>query len=165
MILRCEQIRRYPREIRFTKLNNEAVGEGFIPKILIADMNILGERYHIETITIAETKIFRNDNEVGNIIQDIVITKKILILPIGYDYKRFNIHGKNYIVYETGLGPNQHFYSFYLGDTVVGITHKDDLVKNFLVTYTLYAVDQSTMIDTCIFNIFMEQPHTWILRQ
>ena len=107
-------------------------------------------------IKIKKFNINVSDGSCIELYEDIIITKKVLFIPIGYDFFRVNYNGIEYFVYEIGMGDDKHFFNFYKNDKLIGIIHKHDRVIDFKDTYTLYFEDKDTSILASVFTIFID---------
>ena len=79
-----------------------------------------------------------------------------MFLPIGYEYYSYRLYDKQYEVYESGLGPNKHFYTLYCQGETTGIIHKDDLVVKYRNNYTVYTLNEQEMTAALIYTMFLE---------
>ena len=93
---------------------------------------------------------------IGEIIPKLCVTKKVLFLPIGYEYYSYRLYDKQYEVYESGLGPDRHFYTLYRQGETVGVIHKDDRVIRYKNTYTVYTLSEQEMKASLIYTMFLE---------
>lgn len=100
--------------------------------------------------------ITRNGEPFTEIVPQFCQTKKVLFLPIGYDYYRFTVGENTYTVYEVGLGADKHFYCFYVGEETVAIIHKPDQVKNYLDRYDCYLASEDHFLAVGLFCLFLE---------
>ena len=100
--------------------------------------------------------ITRNGEPFAEIVPQFCQTKKVLFLPIGYDYYRFTVGENTYTVYEVGLGADKHFYCFYVGEETVAIIHKPDQVKNYLDRYDCYLASEDHFLAVGLFCLFLE---------
>ena len=157
MILKLIQTERLPvRKHVFEDLSCKNAGAGIVPKCFVADIKIFGDALHMEMREHLTMEIQRDGLNVGKINQDIVVTKKILFLKTGFDYFKFSFDEIEYSVFESGLGSNQHYFCLYSGNDTVGIIHKDDFVRNYCDTYTLYTIDKAIMKALCVFAMYLE---------
>lgn len=157
MILRLEQKTRLPQrthevyDLSFNKICNAGVS-----KVFDAYIALNGELIKIVTDEICKSAIKKGENICGYINHKLEVTKKILFLPIGYEYDEIEYNGRIFTIYESGLGANQHFFSLYENNCVVAVIHKDDRVINYLNTYTLYAENSVNMDMALIYAMFLE---------
>ena len=101
--------------------------------------------------------IFMYDNLIGGIYQWLIVQKKILFIPVGYDYYGFVLNGISFQIFEVGLGGNQHYLCFYTDDKLVSIVHKHMKVINSLDTYTAYLDEEKYQVATCIFTLYLDE--------
>ncbi len=157
MILQCKQTTRLPnRELSFFSSDNKEIGKGNIPKIFIGELAIYNEKITLEMSDGMVTNILCGESVIGFIKEDVVVTKKVLFLKTGYSFYRMKYKEKIYSVYESGLGPNKHFFSLYDEDTLTAVIHKEDLVINYCDSYNLYSENREAMIAACAFTTFLE---------
>ena len=157
MIVRLEQISRLPsRNHEIRQADSSLIGTGTVPDLFNGLMKIGRDTYAAITNNVARTELYQNESAIGWISQTVEVTKKILFLPIGFEYYIYNVLGKELRVYESGLGQDMHFFSVYENGVVVGVIHKDDLVKNYKNTYTLYAEADEMLLPLCLFTMFLE---------
>ena len=101
--------------------------------------------------------IFSNDNLIGGIYQWLIVQKKFLFIPVGYEYYGLLFNEMNFQIFEIGLGGNQHYLCFYKDDKLVSIVHKHMKVINSLDTYTAYLEDEEYQAATCIFTLYLDE--------
>ena len=157
MILRIKQTSRLPvrkHEIRF--LNNKVFCTGGVQSVFESYLNCENNYYEIKTDEISKTVITRNGVQIGLISQDIFITKKVLFLPIGYEYYKMSFENESFQIFESGLGAGKHFFTIYKNDSIVAVIHKDDKVINHLNTYTAYCEKNEGVLMMLIFAMFLE---------
>lgn len=167
MILEFNQIDRQPNPLFEGKINGRVVvtgkgttrsNEGFI------DFN--EDRYEIssnlhreklaEKTATQVSDILKDGKRVGYIYPDLVATKKLLFLSFGYDYFNFVFNGKEYVVYEVGLGQSQHYICVYSGNETVAIIHKEDEKHNYCDKYVIYALDKAMLLDLSILTLYFD---------
>lgn len=157
MIIRFEQTERLPeRKHQILDLQGKILGTGGVPDIFNGYFSYNGSDYSAITQNISTAIFIKNGAEIGSITQCLEVTKKILFLKTGYEYYKVLNDQNRYLLFESGLGKNKHFYSLYLSGNVVGVIHKDDLVQNYKNTYTLYAISDSVMLVLLLCTIFLE---------
>lgn len=157
MILRVEQISRLPqRKHVIKKLDGTLLYSGEVEKVFKARIELEYKKVDIVTDDINRTIISENNVQIGEISSKVFVTKKILFLPIGYEYNEVLYRGRTYHMYESGLGANQHFFSIYFEGKTIAVIHKDDRVVNYLNTYTLYAETEEEMEVALICTMFLE---------
>lgn len=157
MILRLEQISRLPQRKHIVKKLDESIlYEAEVEKVFKANIEFEHGKVDIITDEINQTIINKNNVQIGKISSKVFVTKKVLFLPVGYEYNEVIYEGKTYQMFESGLGKNQHFFSIYNEDETVAVIHKDDRVVNYLNTYTLYAEDKQEMEVALICTMFLE---------
>lgn len=108
--------------------------------------------------------IMRDGEPFAEITPQFCQTKKVLFLPIGYEYYRFTVGENTYTVYEVGLGADKHFYCFYVGEETVAIIHKPDQVKNYLDRYDCYLASEDHFLAVGLFCLFLEAGQYYDLR-
>lgn len=157
MILRVEQISRLPKRKHIIKnLNGKVLYNASVPKVFEGTIEIDDVNYKIITDEISKTIIYKEREKCGEINQKVEVTKKILFLPIGYEFNEISYDGKKYQMYESGLGANQHYFSIYEDKNTIAIIHKDDRVINYLNTYTVYAETDTATKLALICVMFLE---------
>lgn len=157
MIIRFEQTERLPeRKHKILDNHENILGLGWVPDIFKGFFSYEGCEYSSITQTISKAVFSKNGIEMGWITQCLEVTKKILFLKTGYEYYKVLYDQKSYHLYESGLGKDKHFFSLYMNGCVLGVIHKDDLVKNYKNTYTLYANDENIMLVLLLCTIFLE---------
>lgn len=105
-----------------------------------------------------------NGEPFAEIVPQFCQTKKVLFLPVGYEYYRITIGEKSYAVYEVGLGADKHFYCFYAGEETVAIVHKPDQVKNHLDRYGCYLSSEDHFLAVGLFCLFLEAGQYYNMR-
>lgn len=157
MIYRVEQISRLPvrkHEVK-TKDGHFLYAAG-VPQVLQSYLDFPEGRITIQTESISKIIILLQGVVIGEIIPKLCVTKKVLFLPIGYEYYSYRLYDKQYEVYESGLGPNKHFYTLYYQGKTTGIIHKDDLVLKYRNNYTVYTLSEQEMKAALIYTMFLE---------
>lgn len=101
--------------------------------------------------------VFLNDNLIGGIFQWLVVQKKILFIPVGYDYYGLAFNDMNFQIFEVGLGGDQHYLCFYKDDKLISIVHKHMRVINNLDTFTAYLEDEEYLSAVCIFTLYLDE--------
>ncbi len=156
MIYRIEQVERMIRRRHEVKnLNGEIVYHARTPVRFVAEVIMDDSLIRVRLNGMGKYLITKDDVEIGELKQDMVKTKKVLFMQIDYEYYKFEIEGRCYQVFESGLGPGMHFYSMYEDGVVVGVIHKQDRIVNDLDHYTLYTEDEVAMKDLVVYTMFL----------
>lgn len=129
-----------------------AVAPEFKTGFLSVDEN----NYELAFDGLRKVCITRNGEPFAEIVPQFCQTKKVLFLPVGYEYYRVTIGEKIYAVYEVGLGADKHFYCFYAGEETVAIVHKPDKVINYLDRYDCYLLSEEQFLAAGLFCLFLE---------
>lgn len=157
LIYRVKQISRLPvrkHEVR-TKDGHFLYAAG-VPQALQSYLDFPEGRITIQTESISKIIILLQGVMIGEIIPKLCVTKKMLFLPVGYEYYSYRLYDKQYEVYESGLGPNKHFYTLYCQGETTGIIQKDDRVVNYRNNYTVYTMNRQEMTAALIYTMFLE---------
>lgn len=155
MIFEFVQVQRTPLTRHEIKVRNKTVG--FTESGKAGRMNLfLSDTFRLSIDGLRKMEIFRNESKCGEIVQKQYTTKKILFIEIGYEYYEMLLSDERYMIYETGLGKDKHYFSIYKDDKVVAMIHKPDFVKNYLDKYTCYLEDESFFLPTAIYCSFLE---------
>ena len=167
MILEFNQIDRQPNPLFEGKINGRVVvtgkgttrsNEGFIDfneNRYEISSNLHREKLAEKTAT-QVSDILKDGKRVGYIYPDLVATKKLLFLSFGYDYFNFIFNDKEYVVYEVGLGQNQHYICVYSGHETVAIIHKEDKKHNYCDKYVIYALDEAMLLELSILTLYFD---------
>lgn len=137
-----------------------AVAPEFQTGLLSVDEN----NYELAFDGLRKVCITRNGEPFAEIVPQFCQTKKVLFLPVGYEYYRVTIGEKTYAVYEVGLGADKHFYCFYAGDEIVAIAHKPDQVKNYLDKYDCYLASEEHFLAVGLYCLFLEAGQYYDMR-
>lgn len=167
MILEFNQIDRQPNPLFEGKIKDQIVvtgkgttrsNDGFVV--------FNGSRYEIssnlhreklaEKTATQVSDILKDSKRVGFIYPDLVAKKKVLFLSFGYDYFNYIFEGKEYTVYEVGLGQNQHYICVYSKNETVAIIHKEDKKHNYCDKYIIYALDEAILLDLSILTLYFD---------
>ena len=119
--------------------------------ILYAD-----RQYELSIQGLSSVSVTCGAAQICSILPKVCVTKKILFLPIGYEYYEMSLREKTYLVYEVGLGPDQHYYCFYDGDRTAAILHKPDRVINYMDHYIGYLESNEQLLAVMLFCLFLE---------
>jgi len=168
MIINVIQTQRQPKP-EFTIENiveKVHMGEAIAHSYNSTYANIENKRYDFDStrypavnnkgIKIKKFNINVSDGSCIELYDDIIVTKKVLFVPIGYSFFRVIYSDIEYLVYEIGMGNDKHYFNFYENDKLIGIIHKHDRVIDFKDTYTLYFEDKDTSILASVFTIFVD---------
>lgn len=157
MIARLIQKSRLPdRKHSLHLKSGECYGHGGVPSVFNAYLNYRGQNFIIETNQNNQALITLNNTQIGSVSHELHATKKLFAIPIGYEYMKFRVFEHEYFVYESGLGPGKHYFTFYENDRTIAVIHKDDRVINYLNTYTLYSRNDEDMCYASVFTMYLE---------
>ncbi len=157
MIYRVEQISRLPvrkHEVK-TKDGHFLYAAG-VPQVLQSYLDFPEGQVTVRIESLSSAMVLFQNAVIGEIVPKLCVTKKVLFLPIGYEYYSYRLYDKQYKVYESGLGPNKHFYTLYCQGETTGIIHKDDLVLKYRNNYTVYTLNEQEMTAALIYTTFLE---------
>lgn len=102
------------------------------------------------------TDFVRSGKRIGYVYPDLVEKRKILFFSFGYDYFVFQFEGRDYTIFEVGLGADQHFICVYYDDTTVAIIKKQDIKINFCDKYTIFALDSSILVPMSVLTLYFD---------
>ena len=157
MIYRVEQISRLPvRKHEVKTKDGYFLYVAGVPQVLQSYLDFPEGQVIVRIESLSKAVISFQGIEIGEIIPKLCVTKKVLFLPIGYEYYSYRLHDKQYEVYESGLGPDKHFYTLYYQGKTTGIIHKDDLVLKYRNNYTVYTLSEQEMKAALIYTMFLE---------
>lgn len=157
MILRLEQVSRLPDRKHIVKaMDGTVVYSGGVPRATESYLELNGELITTSVENISTAGVCKNTVRIGQIVQKLQVTKKILFLPTGYDYFEVSLFGHVFQMYDIGLGANQHYVSICNEDRTVAVIHKDDRVINYLNTHTVYAENNNAMNVALICAMYLE---------
>lgn len=173
MIIRCIQTMRQPDpEYSFFNGNLE-IGKALgktprIPPMIIVN----GKQYELSQdfynglndhgqIATEITDIFQIDRKVGQFYSQVEGTssKSFLGFSLGYGYTAIEFAPTQHRLraYDVGLkGKDQHYICIYRDQQTVAIIHKDQKVKNYKDTYTLYFEEHDLLDILCIFTVHFD---------
>lgn len=155
MIFEFIQVQRTPMTRHEVKVKNQIIG--FAESTKAGHMKLfLNDTFRLGFGELRKMEIFKNEVKCGEITQKQHTTKKILFIEIGYEYYEMLLSGERYLIYETGLGKDKHYFSIYKDDKVIAVIHKPDFVKNFLDRYTCYLEDEKFFLPTVMYCSFLE---------
>lgn len=157
MICRVKQISRLPvrkHEVR-TKDDHFLYAAG-VPQVLQSYLDFPEGQVTVRIESLSSAVILFQGTVIGEIVPKLCVTKKVLFLPIGYEYYSYRLYDKQYEVYESGLGPDRHFYTLYCQGETTGMIHKDDLVLKYKNNYTIYTLNEQEMKAALIYIMFLE---------
>lgn len=157
IIYRVEQLSRLPvrrHEIK-TSIGDLLYFAG-VPQVLRAYLDLPEGQIIVRVESLSKAAILFQGTVIGEIIPKLYVTKNVLFLPIGYEYYSYRLYDRVYEVYESGLGPDKHFYSLYYQGKTVAQIQKDDRVVNYLNNYSVYALTQQEMMTALIYTMFLE---------
>ncbi len=107
-------------------------------------------------VTTQVTDLMESGRRVGYIYPDLVPKKKFLILSFGYEYFQFHFEGKDFKVYEVGLGAGEHYFCVYRGEETTAIIHKADQKINYRDEYTIYALEPADLLALSVLNLYID---------
>jgi hypothetical protein len=156
MIFQCIQKERLPlTKHEFTR-NDVIIGSAETPRMGFSKMKFGENIFTLQVQGLKKVSILQDNAEVGSICPQLCVTKKILFMPIGYEYHELNLNGDTVTVYESGLGAGKHFYSIYRDGKVIAVIHKPDLVVALLDKYTCYVEKYEDAVLAAIYCMFLE---------
>ena len=167
MILKFNQVGRQPNPIFEGKIGEQIVitGKGSTQS---NDGYVLynGQRIDIKStphrerlngkIATQVTDFMRAGERIGYFYPGIIEKKKILFLSFGYDCDIFHFEGRDYTVFEVGLGKDQHYICVYRNDSTVAIIKKEDIKINYCDKYTIYALDSSELLPMAVLTLYLD---------
>lgn len=157
MIFKCIQKSRLPISRHEFILGSDILANAEVPKAGTARMIYGTDCFDIQMHGIFnKLSLLKNGTEYGCVGSKVFETKKVLFIKMGYEYFELMVNNEMYLVYETGLGANKHFYSIYKNDVLLAVIHKPDRVKNNLDEYVCYLDNADDFISVALFCLFLE---------
>lgn len=156
MIVNFEQKERLPLSKHEITRKGELIGTTVLPEAWIGTMQLLGHDYELNAEGFEKVVIRKDGMPYAECMSRLHVTKQILFVKTGWEYYELITPEKTYQIYETGLGADKHFYSFYEHDQVVAIIHKSRRSKAFLDTYTFYMKEEQHLEAVSLYCLFLE---------
>ena len=157
IIYRVEQLSRLPvRRHEIKTSTGDLLYFAGVPQVLRAYLDLPEGQIIVRVESLSKAAISFQGAVIGEIIPKLYVTKKVLFLPIGYEYYEYHLYDKQYEVYESGLGPDKHFYFIYYQGKTIAQIHKDDRIIRYLNNYSVYALTQQEMMAALIYTMFLE---------
>ena len=157
MIFKCIQKERLPLSWHEFTENGNIICTSEIPKAGYGKLFLGADCFELKIDSVFKPiKIYRNGVEYGTLSPKICVTKKVAFLKTGYEYYELSLPFGTFLIYESGLGAGQHYYSIYKDDTVLAVIHKPDRVVNYLDSYTCYLENREDFFPTALYCLFLE---------
>lgn len=156
MIFECNQKERLPLTRHQFVNKGNVIGYAESPSPGLSNLCFGSNNFTIKFESFKKIAILVNNTEIGGIYPKLCVTKKILFIPIGYEYRELKFYNDTIIVYESGLGANQHYYSFYRNNEVIAVIHKPDRVINHLDNYVCYVDKDEDSVLVALYIMFLE---------
>ena len=146
-------------------VTNEQLGHGSAADKGKPELTLGNEAYALDLLTDGNggpatqkyTPILHGSEKGGQVEICFQLTKKVLFLRIGYDYRRITLGDISCTAYEVGFGPDKHFWFLYRDDqTMVAAIRKRDRIKNNCDTYELFIDDVAVKDLVCLLALFID---------